>query len=88
MRGNLIPTTVYLDKATKREVDILAIISRKPKAVIMRDALSIGLKNCKSERQDSKKGLLELVILTRKLNVRGPKDLSKNMDKYLWDKYE
>lgn len=88
MRGNLIPTTVYLDKATKRKVDILALTSKKPKAVIIRDALSVGLRVYKVPVSNSATGLLRIAELAKKLNVRGPKDLSKNHDKYLWDEYE
>jgi hypothetical protein len=44
MRGQLFPTTVYLDEDIRRQVARLAVATGKPKAVIVREVLAAGLK--------------------------------------------
>jgi hypothetical protein len=83
MRGNLIPTTVYLDKPTKRQVDILAAMSSKPKAEIIRDVLAIGLQHYKAPKNGAR-ALLEFADKARTIlkDERLPQDLSTNHDDY------
>lgn len=86
MRGNLIPTTVYLDRETKRKVDLLALTMKKPKAAIVREALGEGLKVYNPPHNNSAQALLELAEEVREL-LKGeklPSDLSENHDYYTW----
>lgn len=39
------------------------------------------------KQKQSVKGLLKIAELAEKLQIKGPADLSGNIDKYLWDDY-
>jgi len=84
MRGNLFPTTVYLDEKTRTQVERIAVTTGKPKAAIVREALASGLKQYHVSPSTTAKGLLELATWAEKHHVTGPTDLSQNMDTYLW----
>lgn len=66
-------------------------MQKKSKAEIIRKTLDKNIK--KSKRTEGKihpsvQTMLDIAELGKKHNVRGPKDLSENMDKYLWDEHE
>ena len=85
MRGNLFPTTVYLDEETRNHVHRLAVTTGKPKAAIVREALATGLNQYHVPPPNGAKALLELATWAEENNVTGPKDLSQNLDSYLWE---
>lgn len=88
MRGNLFPTTVYLDDETRKQIHRLALTTGKPKAKIVREALTTGLQTYKAPPSNSVKAALDLIAWAEKNYITGPKDLSQNIDTYLWDDYE
>lgn len=86
MRGNLYPTTVYLDEYLKKQVTLLSLATGRPKAEVIRQALRKGVKTIEVKPSVSSKALLDLAQEVRKLlkNEKLPKDLSEKHDKYTW----
>jgi metal-responsive CopG/Arc/MetJ family transcriptional regulator len=80
-------THVYLPEELNQKIDYAARLRRTSKANVMREALTHGLRSVAMPKKKSKpnNGLLELAEIAKKLDSRGPKDLSTNLDKYLWD---
>ena len=79
----MIRTQIYLPKELYQEIALRAKLEDKSKASIIREALSIKLK--KKKQQTVGQALLELAKLGKKLKARGPRDLSTNHDKYLYE---
>jgi hypothetical protein len=80
MRGNLHPTTVYLDEHLRIQIDALSATTGKPKAALMRDMMREGLKTLHVP-QSSAQSLLSLVgIIPTGSGL--PKDLSVKHDYY------
>lgn len=78
----MIRTQVYLPKQLYQTIDLVAKRERKPKAQVIRDMLESGI----MEKQgNSGEALLDIARLGRKLKLKGPRDLSKNIDKYLYE---
>ena len=80
----MIRTQVYLPEQLYQEIGLAAKKEKKPRAQVIRETLNEGFE----KRKDTKNGgmaLLELAKLGKKLGVKGPKDLSANIDKYLYE---
>ncbi len=86
MRGNLFPTTVYLDDNTRKHIQRLALTTGKPKAEVVREALTTGLRNYKAPPSPSAQAVLDLIEWAEEQHFTGPKDLSTNHNTYAWDK--
>ena len=80
----MIRTQVYLPKDLYRHIDLVAKRAKKTKAQIIRDTLEEGLKKKKSYK-NAGHVLLEIAAMAKKYQWRGPKDLSTNHDKYLYE---
>ena len=78
----MIRTQVYLPKDLYRHIDLVAKRDKKAKAQVIREVLDEGIKK---KHGNAGEALLRLAKLGEKLNIRGPKDLSKNIDKYLYE---
>lgn len=77
----MIRTQVYLTKEIYHQVRIVAKADRKPAAQVIRELLEEGLE-LKQNGRPVQNGLLELA----KIRARGgPRDLSENLDHYLYD---
>lgn len=76
---------MYLTKEQNDEVARLAVVTKKPKAVVLRHLIVFGLKNSSLAKSNSAQALLKLASLAEMLPSKGPKDLSANLDKYTWD---
>lgn len=85
MRGNLFPTTIYLDPEQRKQIQLLSLTTKKPKAEITRQLIDEGLKTIKVQRTDSAKALLDLAGLIP-AGSGLPKDLSEKHNHYAWDK--
>lgn len=81
----MLRTNLYLTKEQNEEIARLAMITKKPKAAILRHVIGVGLKSGSLAVASSTAGLLELAQLADDLPDGGPKDLSANLDKYAWD---
>jgi hypothetical protein len=76
----MIRTQVYLPTGLHRQIRLRAQRERKPAAQVIREALEQGLRAVKP-RQTAGEGLLGLP----RLGIKGPKGLSQNIDKYLYE---
>lgn len=77
----MILTQVYLPKVLYNEVQLVAQGEKKARAAVIRELLEQGIAQKKKQRSP-REALLELARLGKRLNLRGPKDLSFNHDKY------
>ena len=82
--SHMIRTQVYLPKDLYRHIDLVAKREKKAKAQIIRDTLEEGLKK-KMAHKNAGHVLLEIAAMAKKYQWRGPKDLSTNHDKYLYE---
>ena len=82
---HMIRTQVYLPRDLYRNIDLIAKREKKAKAQVIRDTLEEGLKKGKAQKRDGHV-LLEIAAMAKKYNWKGPKDLSTNIDKYLYEK--
>ena len=76
----MIRTQVYLPEGLYQEIQIIAKKEKRAAAEVVRELLKEGLEE-KMKKTSIGKALLELA----KIGVRGPKDLSINHDKYLYE---
>ena len=81
---HMIRMQVYLPQQLSQILGIIAKREQKPKAQIIREALEDGIKK-KVNVNNAGRALLELAELGKKLHVKGLKDLSTNVDKYLYE---
>ncbi len=79
----MIRTQVYLQKEQAREITLLAKKQKKDKAKIIRALIQKGLE-AEEKKQFIGNAFLELAELGKELKLKGPKDLSVNLDKYLY----
>lgn len=81
---HMIRTQVYLPDQLYQEIGLVAKREKKPRAQVIRETLNEGLGRKKSTRNGGT-ALLELAKLGKKLRIKGPKDLSTTIDKYLYE---
>ena len=80
----MIRTQIYLPKDLYRHIDLVAKREKKAKAQVIRDTLEEGLKK-KRAYKNADHVLLEIAAMAKKYKWKGPKDLSTNLDKYLYE---
>ena len=78
-------TYLYIPEELNKKIIRVTMDRKKSKASIMREALEKGLEDIQKEGNASAEVLLKLAEIGEKYMAKGPKDLSSNMDKYLWD---
>lgn len=78
----MIRTQIYLPKELYQEVDWVAKKEKKPKAQVIREAIE---KDVGKKRGNAGDTLLKLAAMAKKYKWKGPKDLSTNHDKYLYE---
>lgn len=84
----MLKTYLYVPQPLNEEINALAEIQKISKAEVIRTALREGLSVIKRKKGSSARVLLKIAEIGRKYKAKGPKDLSTNMDKYLWDNYD
>jgi predicted DNA-binding protein len=77
---HMIRTQVYLPKDIYQDIRLTAKKEKKPAAKLIRELLENALEN-KKQQANAGKALLELA----KIGGKGPRDLSTNLDKYLYE---
>lgn len=77
---------VNLTTDLNQKIEQKAWVTKKPKAVIVREALEIGLREIHSPKSTSAQALLNLALLAQQIPTKGsvPADAVKNMDYYTW----
>ena len=78
----MIRTQIYFPKDLYQAVDLVAKKENKPKAQIIREAVE---KDLEKRRGNAGDVLLKLAKMAKKYQWKGPKDLSRNIDKYLYE---
>lgn len=78
----MIRTQVYLPKQLYQTIDLVAKKERKPKAQVIREVLESGIEK---KQKNAGEVLLEIAAMAKKNKWKGPKDLSINIDKYLYE---
>ena len=81
----MLRTNLYITADQNQEIGRLAMISKMPKAKVLRQIIDVGLKNSSLNASGSAKSLLKLAQMAEELPGSGPKDLSENLDKYAWE---
>lgn len=79
---HMIRTQVYLPKSLYQHIDLVAKKEKKAKAQVIREVLEDGVKR---KQNNSGRVLLEIATMAKKYKWKGPKDLSRNIDKYLYE---
>lgn len=80
--GHMIRTQVYLPQELYQSIDLVARREKKPKAQVIREVLEAGVK---TKQGNAGKTLLQVAAMAKKYQWKGPKDLSQNIDKYLYE---
>lgn len=78
----MIRTQVYLPKELYQTIDLVAKKEGKPKAQVIRDVLEKGMEQ---KQKNAGEVLLEIAAMAKKNKWKGPRDLSRNIDKYLYE---
>ena len=76
---------MYLPSQIKDKIKEAAESEGTSQAEIMRAALEVGLGSARFQSNASAQGLIKIGQLAEKLQIKGPRDLSENLDKYTWD---
>lgn len=79
----MLRVNIYLTDELNKEIERQALISKKSKAEVVREALEKGLKKAQPK---SAQALLDFAKAAEKIPTKGklPKDLIENMDYYTW----
>lgn len=78
----MIRTQIYLPKELYRNIEIVAKQEKKPKAQVIRESLERALER---KAETIGEALGKLIDVGKKFHLHGPKDLSTNHDKYLYE---
>lgn len=75
---------MYLPRMLYQNIALIAQREKKPKAQVIREVLEAGVEK-KRKRQNGGKALLDIAAMAKKYKWKGPKGLSSNIDKYLYE---
>lgn len=78
----MIRTQIYLPKELYQEIDLVAKKEKKAKAQVIRESLKRALEK---KAETIGEALGKLIDAGKKFHLHGPKDLSTNHDKYLYE---
>jgi len=84
----MIRVQLYLPQDLYQTIKLQAKQEGKPAAQVIRDSIEVGLGKQKQPQQTLGEALQELVELGKKLKMKGPTDLSTNIDKYLYEEWD
>lgn len=80
----MLKTYLYVPEFLNKQIQELAVIQKTSKAEVIRKALEKGITVVRQQGSASVQALFKLAQLGEKVKAKGPKDLSSNLDKYLW----
>ena len=86
----MLKTYLYLPEELDNQIKRVATFNKASKAETIRQVLKEGLEvvEAKKSKKGNAESLVKLAEIGNKNNLKGPKDASKNLDKYLWKNYE
>ena len=82
----MLRTYLYIPEQLQEKIIHTAKNQNKSKAEVIRQALEKGIAQVTQQGTASAQVLLKLAELGKQQNLKGPRDSSEKMDKYLWDK--
>lgn len=80
----MLKTYLYIPEELDHQIEQTAKREQKSKADVIRRAIKRGLPSPKEKTRNDAEVLLDLANLAKKLDIKGPRDLSVNHDYYLW----
>lgn len=80
----MLKTYLYIPEQLETKITLTAKTQNKSKAEVIRQALEKGITAIAQEGTASAQVLLKLAEIGEKYKPKGPKDLSENLDTYLW----
>ena len=80
----MLKTYLYIPEQLERKIKITAETQNKSKAEVIRQALEKGISAVTQQGTVSAQALLKIAEVGEKNKPQGPKDLSSNLDNYLW----
>jgi len=80
----MLKTYLYIPEQLNEKIKLTADTQKKSKAEVIRQALEKGISDIAQQGTVSAQALLRVAKVGEKYKPRGPKDLSANLDKYLW----
>ncbi|OGM75348.1 hypothetical protein A2382_04655 [Candidatus Woesebacteria bacterium RIFOXYB1_FULL_38_16] len=84
----MLKTYLYIPEPLEEKIIQVAQSQSKSKAEIMRQALERGIIAISKHGMVSAQALLQIEEVGKKYRSSGPKDLSANLDLYLWKKID
>ena len=80
----MLKTYLYLPEHLDEKISRTAQNQNKSKAEVIRQALEKGITAISQQGTVSAQALLRIAEVGEKYRPKGPKDLSANLDQYLW----
>jgi len=80
----MLKTYLYIPEHLERKIVFTAKTQNKSKAEVIRQALEKGITAVQQQGTESVQALQKIAEIGKKYQPKGPKDLSSNLDKYLW----
>ena len=80
----MLKTYLYIPDNLKEKIERTAETQNKSKAEVIRQALEKGISSVVQQGTVSAQSLLRIAEVGEKNKPHGPKDLSANLDDYLW----
>lgn len=80
----MLKTYLYLPNSLDDKIVQAARTRNESKAETIRQALEAGLTVMQQQESASARVMLKIAEIGKKYKFKGPKDLSTNLDKYLW----
>ena len=82
----MLKTYLYVPEELEAKINLTARIQKKSKAEVLRQALEKGITAVQNQGIASAQALFKIAQIGKRYSVKGPKDGSGKMDKYLWGK--
>jgi len=80
----MLKTYLYIPEDLERKIKVTAKTQNKSKAEVIRQALEKGISSVVQQGTVSAQSLLRIAEVGEKNKPQGSKDLSANLDDYLW----
>jgi len=80
----MLKTYLYIPEQLGEKINQTAQNQNKSKAEIIRQAIEKGITIVSQQGTASAQALFQIAEVGKKYKPRGPKDLSTNLDRYLW----
>jgi predicted DNA-binding protein len=80
----MLKTYLYIPDHLEEKIKSTAKSQKKSKAEVIRQTLEAGFESVEKQKVGGAEALLRLAELAKKLDIKGPRDLSVNHDYYLW----